>query len=274
MDARLTLVIGETDTGKTSLLTRLAGALAGLGLRVAVVDADLGQSEIGPPTTIGLGRVGAPLARLGDAELLALHFVGATSPALDPAATVTGTKKLVDRARADGYERVLVDTCGLVAGALGRTLKQGKIALVDPDLVICLQRGDECEHILRPYDGLARPAIVRLPVPAGLRSRPSEERRSHRQRALDAYFAAAGVRELDLTRVVLRGAGDGVALEGALVGLEDARGDTLGIGWVRRAEPARGRLAVETPVAGDAIAAVAIGREPYRRALDRAGDIH
>src|SRR5438445_653861 len=42
--ARVTLILGTSDTGKTSLTARLAGALAARGERVAVVDADVGRS--------------------------------------------------------------------------------------------------------------------------------------------------------------------------------------------------------------------------------------
>ena len=51
--ARVTMVVGASDTGKTTLTAYLAGALAARGETVAVVDADVGQSEIGPPTTVG-----------------------------------------------------------------------------------------------------------------------------------------------------------------------------------------------------------------------------
>ena len=49
--ARVTLILGASDTGKTSLTARLAAALAARGERVAVVDADVGQSEIDRKST-------------------------------------------------------------------------------------------------------------------------------------------------------------------------------------------------------------------------------
>ena len=79
--ARVTLVLGATDAGKTTLVTRVAGALAGAGHAVAVVDADLGQSHVGPPTTVGLGRVRRSITHLAEAELVALEFLGVTSTA-------------------------------------------------------------------------------------------------------------------------------------------------------------------------------------------------
>jgi polynucleotide 5'-hydroxyl-kinase GRC3/NOL9 len=203
-EVRVTLIVGETDTGKTSFTTYLANSLLGHGLRVGVVDADLGQSDIGPPTTIGLGLIRQPVERLGEAEVVGLYFVGSTSPQGHLLSTVIGTKQMVEKALALGFDRVLVDTSGLVQGELGRTLKQHKIDLIAPELLCCLQRTDECEPILKPYALGSRPEILRLaPGPAG-RKRSQEERRQHRERTLQAYFHDARTLPLDLTRVVLK----------------------------------------------------------------------
>lgn len=198
----MTLVIGPTEAGKSTLVAEMARGLCARGLRVGIVDADLGQSEIGPPTTIGLGRAHAQLARLADAELLALHFVGATSAARNVLGTVVGVRRMLDRARALGFDRVLVDTSGLVAGDLGRALKHAKIDVVDPDLVIGL--ADECAHILHPYERRHRPAIVRLPPLAAPRRRSAEERRRWRAQALARHLATARLQSLDLRRVALK----------------------------------------------------------------------
>ena len=89
---RVTVIVGAGDTGKSTLAAQLASALTARGARVAVVDADVGQSEIGPPTTVGLGAVTGPLTRLRDADLIALEFVGDTSPVrrIGPTADATG----------------------------------------------------------------------------------------------------------------------------------------------------------------------------------------
>src|SRR5262249_30032888 len=101
-------------------------------------------------------------------------------------------------------DRVIVDTSGLVQGDLGRLLKQHKIDLVEPDLVLVLQRNGECEHILRPYAGGDGPCVLRLAPAAASRPRSPEERRPHPQRSLHAYLSGAGPVSLDLGRVILR----------------------------------------------------------------------
>ena len=323
--ARVILIIGETDTGKSSFTTFLANSLVEKTLKVGVVDADLGQSDIGPPTTVGLGLIAQPVDRLGEAEVVGLYFVGSTSPQGHLLPTVIGTKKMVEKALALGVDRVLVDTSGLIQGELGRNLKQHKIDLVDPDLLLCLQRSGESEHILRPYVQGRRPEILRLaPGPAG-HKRSQEERRQHRERTLQAYFHGARTLPLDLSRVILKqpalyvgqplpprqldelsGITDDMILwaerrggelalvtpdplreaqlrqaqkrfddgsvvnyclddfQGALAGLDDAGGETLGLGIVRSIDFAKQVLLVETTVLESAIAGVRIGRQKFR----------
>lgn len=266
--ARVTLVLGAGDTGKTTLVTRLASALASRGHVVGVVDADLGQSDVGPPTTVGLGRVRRPIERLDQAEVIGLEFLGMTSPARCMRETGDATARLVARALDDGCAHVLVDTSGLVEGDFGRALKRIKIDRVRPDLLIALQRRDECEPILRLYE--ARTAVVRLPA-AATRRRTAADRRKHRQQALDAHLAGAVPLTLDLTRVAARPAPATrglavVELLGALVGLDDPDGRTRGLGWVSALDAGKARLTVETAVNVEGIAAVAIGRERYRAA--------
>ena len=268
--ARVTLLLGANDTGKTTLVTRLASALAGKGHAVGVVDADLGQSDVGPPTTVGLGRVRHSIERLAEAELVALEFLGTTSPARCMRETAEATARLVRRALDLGCERVLVDTSGLVEGSFGCALKRLKIDAVGPDVLVALQRAAECEPILRVYTEASRPAIVRLPAAATTRRSPAA-RRQARQRALEAHLVGAVPVTLDLARVPARAApaGRGLAVieaEGALVGLDGRDGCTLGLGWVRAVDAPKARLTVETAVEGRRIAAVAIGRERYRAA--------
>jgi polynucleotide 5'-hydroxyl-kinase GRC3/NOL9 len=266
--ARVTLVIGASDTGKSTLITSLASALAARGRRVAVVDADLGQSDIGPPTTVGLGLVHAPLARLADAELVGLEFLGVTSPALCPRETAEATARQVQRALDAGCAHVLVDTSGLVEGRFGQALKRLKIARVAPQALLVLQRARECEPILA---ALSEPlTIVRLPAAPTTR-RSATVRRLARERSLAAHLAGAVAVHLDLRRVVARPAPAGrglavVEVVDALVGLDARDGRTLGIGRVRTVDLASARLTVETRVKRARIAAVAIGRERYRAA--------
>lgn len=262
LGARVTVVVGPIDAGKTTLVAALAGELASRRAVVAVVDADLGQSEVGPPTTVGLGRVMGPIRRLSDAVLVALHFIGASSPAHDIQGTVEGARRMTTRARAEGFERILVDTSGLVTGRLGLALKQRKIDAIDPDLVLVLERDRDGDAIVRRYDGAARPRIVRLPAGGRPRSLNQAVRRRHRAAALERYLADARLVSLDLSTLAVEKPADVPlgAWVGALCGLDDARGDTLALGVVQ--EVLTGVVRVLTPLPhGDEVTGLRIGRE-------------
>jgi polynucleotide 5'-kinase involved in rRNA processing len=264
--ARVTVIVGESEAGKTSLTAWLAGELAAAGDRVAVVDADLGQSEIGPPTTVGLGRIRGRVTRLADAECIALEFVGATSAARCLRETALATARLVDRARALAFDRILVDTSGLVAGDFGRALKRLKIDAVRPDLLVLVQHAGECEHIARAYEAAGTPVIARVAALASPVRRTPTVRRLHRERALAAALTGAADVEVAGDRLGTN-AGDVVSptpdLVDTLVAVRGADGAVQGLGWIK--EIGERTVTIVTPVPSTDVAAVVVGREKYRR---------
>ena len=265
--ARVIMVIGRNDTGKTTLVTRLASALALRGSTVGVIDADLGQSDVGPPTTLGLGRVRAPLEQLAQAEVIALHFVGVTSPARCVHETAEATARLAAHALRNGCDRLVVDTCGLVDGDVGRALKRSKLERVAPDLVIALQRADECESILADSASMGRAKIVRLPA-APTTPRSMNARRRHREHMLAEHLAGATPRVFDLAQFDVRAAPAtrGLAvvdLTDVLVGLQGRDGWTLGVGRISAVDAARGRLTIDTTLDPARVGALVVGREKF-----------
>jgi len=257
------LVIGATEAGKTTFTAWLANALHARGRSVAIVDADVGQSEIGPPATVGYGRVRGPLTRTGDAEPLGFEFVGVTSPGRRPWATAEAAGRVSARARGD-FERVVVDTSGFVAGGFAAALKQRKIAAIDPDMVVLIQRGDESEHIVRALEGRARPRVVRLPALRGMTPRSPAARRHHREAAFARHLDGARSIVLAVARVAVRAiTGASLPLErvgvGTIVAVHAADGTTLALGVVEGVDVRAGSFTVRTmPVAAE-IAAVTVG---------------
>jgi polynucleotide 5'-hydroxyl-kinase GRC3/NOL9 len=216
--ARTILLLGATDTGKTTFLTWLVNCLLARERQIAIVDADVGQSSLGPPTTIGLSLVSDPFQCLQELAPAALYFVGSTSPRGHLVPVVVGTKRLVDRARRLEADRVVIDTCGFISADGGRMLKQYQIDLVDPDVVVCLQRDQECEPILLAFRYRQRPRVLRLRASHACRRRSMEERRRHRERAVHRYFGKPRIITLawdDLNLVgAPMGCGTGLEVEG------------------------------------------------------------
>jgi polynucleotide 5'-hydroxyl-kinase GRC3/NOL9 len=211
------LVIGAVDAGKSSFCAVAACRALEAG-PVAVVDADTGQSDIGPPACVSVGLVkGAPEC-LGDIPAAATYFVGATSPFGHLLQAAVGARRMADRARALGARTTIVDTTGMVAGSAARALKAAKVDLLDPDFVIALQREDEVEHLLAPYRRRTRPRVLRLRPSPRAQPRSVEERRSNRERAFAAALAGGKPAALKWSSLGIEGTPllSGAALPGHL----------------------------------------------------------
>ena len=132
----VTMFLGASDTGKTTRLRCAATYLARAGLLpLTIVDADVGQSTIGPPTTVGLTLVtkdNLPDLLSGRLACIAMRFIGALSPLGHLLQTIVATKMLVDKGLRRGARAVLVDTTGLVGQNVGFQLKLNKVELLEP----------------------------------------------------------------------------------------------------------------------------------------------
>jgi len=197
----LLLVLGASDSGKSTLTAVLANVAVAAGRATAIVDSDVGQSSIGPPTCVSMARVLQPIAALDQVRAEALDFVGTPSPVGHLLGFVASAQAMVRAARNTGPDTILVDTTGLIAGPLARVLKGNKIRLLDPDIVIALQLEEEVEHLLAPYRAYARPQILRLAASRKARSRSREQRAANRQRAFASYFRGGRVIALDWKRL-------------------------------------------------------------------------
>jgi len=202
------MVLGASDTGKTTLAKFLLRRWGEIGLSVAFIDADVGQSTLGPPGTIGAGLY-PTLASLEHfppgPEKLALYFVGSFSPVGHLLQTLAGVKRMVERACAWLPSIVLIDTTGLILGAIGAHLKYQKVSLVEPRHLVLLQRSNELEHLKRLFTYSTRCVVHPLPVVEAVKPRSLEQRRAYREQKLREYFRPSRNVTLDFPEVILWG---------------------------------------------------------------------
>ena len=190
------VVVGAVDVGKTTFCALLANQAVEAGIPSAVVDADMGQSEIGPPTTIGMGLVESQIQATSDLRPKSLYFVGSTSPVGNLLASVVGTKLLAEKAQGLGRELVIVDTTGLVRGTIARRLKTHKIELLRPRHIVALQRTGEAEHFLRLFDTWDDCSVHRLSPAPSARPKPAALREQRRTVRFHEYFLNAREHQL------------------------------------------------------------------------------
>ncbi|MDI6883692.1 MAG: Clp1/GlmU family protein [Hadesarchaea archaeon] len=191
------LVMGNVDVGKTFFTTYLSNKLLRHGLRAGAVDSDVGQADIGPPTTMGLGVFEQPVALLYEVPLSNAYFVGSMSPSGHMLEFVVGMKWLVEHGLKKA-DLVIVNTPGWISGGPGRALQLYTFELIGPDMIVALQRERELEHLLA---SLPPSRVRRLPVSTKVRPRSHGERAALRAMLVSKYFEDAGKLVLDLRRI-------------------------------------------------------------------------
>lgn len=197
------LLWGAPDTGKTTLAAFLASFCHDRDVPAAVVDADVGQSDIGPPGTVAMALVDRIAASTQQLPMRSGYFVGSISPAGSEMILAMGTHLMVREARGAGAEMIIVDTTGAITEPGGRRLKYLKFELLRPKYVLVLQRRDEMRHMLGTVRGRRGTRVIELPVLPGVRRRSRSERRHLRQQRFSRHFSGAVRRQFSLERLRL-----------------------------------------------------------------------
>lgn len=195
-------LIGGIDVGKTTLTRLLINRAVAAGKRVALLDTDPGQSEIGPPGCIGLAFVDAEVGSLANLIPQALAFVGNTSPAAHLLEHAAGTARLAALAT---NRLLIVDTCGYIQGGGARRMHQAECDLLQPAQVIALQRHGELEPILAPLRRRTGCLIHTPPIPATVTRKSPSLRAQRRAMRFASYFETTTLHTFSFDEVALAG---------------------------------------------------------------------
>lgn len=134
------LVVGPTDSGKTTLSTYIINHAIKEGLRPGVIDADIGQGDMAPPCAIGCGVVESQILDLREVASNFFGFVGSINPAGYEGLIARSVRLLLNKLtkkNSYGVNLVVINTDGYVAskGLWGKIAIANK---VQPDILICL----------------------------------------------------------------------------------------------------------------------------------------
>jgi polynucleotide 5'-hydroxyl-kinase GRC3/NOL9 len=211
------LVVGPPESGKTTMVAFLANYSREAGLRVAVVEGDVGQEDLLVPATVALAEVSRPVLWLRELEPLSFRFVGCISPQYCFAESILAIKDLVDEALTRGFNVVVVNTDGWVGSPSAIEHKLALARWVKPTHIVTLSE-ELFEVFSRCFGSLCK--VLRAPRPPAPRERSREERRELRAQAYRKYIGSGRVRNLKLSNLSIVSSG---ALAGSRVGLEEVR---------------------------------------------------
>ena len=246
------LVLGGADTGKTTLALALAARIA-QSRPVAIVDADVGQSHIGPPSTVGWAVVDNPNFDLSAIEPDGIAFVGDITPVGHLLQFTAALTRCVEQA-AKLAEVILIDTPGFIAGPPANALWWTVQHVLTPDLIIAVQRANELCDILAGLK-FCGSRVEPVESPASISVKSPQQRRRHRQRQFGIYFRDSACYNLDLADLSVQGTRDvpPLNLPGRLVGLRNQKGEDVAVGVICKWQaPRTPPLGVPSGTCGDA----------------------
>ena len=192
------VVVGGADTGKTTLCTFLSNYLIAEDRQVAVVDADIGQTDLGPPTTMAAGEVKARVTSLSQIIPSERLFIGLTSPGRAKGKVIRCTKRLVGHHTTPG-RITIVNTDGWVSGNEAVLYKLQMLDELQPDITLGIGGSD-----ISPVLQAGNRTTLLVGSPDTIKERSRLDRRELRSLGYQKYLAGASLRSFRMNGTRLR----------------------------------------------------------------------
>jgi polyribonucleotide 5'-hydroxyl-kinase len=191
------IIVGPTDSGKSTLSRTLLSYATRKGREPIFVDLDVGQGQISIPGAIAAALVDRQVdVERGYSDLVPIvHFYGHTSPGENPKLYRTALTNLAEEVfqrlaknRSLWESGLVINTCGWVDG-LGFELIQHAVAAFEADVVLVLEHDRLVADLERSPAVLGRRAMVtKIPKSGGVVTRPRQFRRNARAARVKEYF--------------------------------------------------------------------------------------
>jgi polynucleotide 5'-hydroxyl-kinase GRC3/NOL9 len=196
------IVLGTVDSGKTSFCTYLINKLLREKQKVAILDGDLGQSDIGPPCTVAYNFVTKPITDLFNLEAKNAFFVGVTSPSIAIDKVIEGLTSLKREILGSNPDFIVINTDGWVEGEEAVNYKVQLIEELNPDIIFCIQQKDELTPFLNALEKFVK---VVVDSPLAIKQRSREKRRNLRELGYMKYLRNSKVQSLPLNWLKIEG---------------------------------------------------------------------
>jgi polynucleotide 5'-hydroxyl-kinase GRC3/NOL9 len=242
------LVVGHADSGKSSFCTYMVNKLVEANCKVAVLDGDLGQSDIGPSATVGYAVTSKHVTELYNLRLANAFFAGVTSPVMAVAKALGGYNGMLNEIMQRQVDFVVVNTDGWVSGDDAVRYKASLVKELKPDVLVGVQVAEE----LAPLVANLESNLIVVESSSALSPRSPEKRKSLREMSYARYLQGSKVQCYPMSQLTVEPRNavpkDLEPQKSILVGLYGSENKFLGIGVLRELNPARKVLKVQTAV--------------------------
>lgn len=217
------MVIGGVSSGKSTFVRFLTSFFLKRDKKIAIIDADIGQSWIGPPTTVSAIILSGKKREVNLMRPDLMEFVGVLSPSADIPAYLRAVQKIFYSVKMENPFAIIVDTTGLIAGNEGLNLKLKKAEILSPTTIIAFRKDGEIEHII---NGLTekRFNVYVINSPKETKERSMNQRREYREEIFRRYFEGGKIIRVKTSEENFE--------NNSLVGILNNKKDTLALGIV------------------------------------------
>jgi len=196
------MVVGGVDSGKTSLCAYLANRAFKEKMRLMLIDADLGQSDLGPPSTISSCNLTKPLVDPFEINAEDISFIGLTSPSGAVSKVIERVTEMKEKALKRSIDVLIINTDGWIEGEDAVRYKVALAKQIKPNWLIAIQEQSELTFLLGALTEIQK-LIVKSP-PA-LRKRDREERKILRELGYKKYLKCARSESFPLRWIKVEG---------------------------------------------------------------------
>jgi polynucleotide 5'-hydroxyl-kinase GRC3/NOL9 len=196
------MIVGGIDSGKTSFCAYLTNKALKEKRRVSIIDADLGQSDVGPPSTIGSCRIKKPIRDPFELDGETICFIGVTSPSGAVSKVIDGIVRMKDAALKRGVNVLIINTDGWIEGEDAIRYKIALAKQIKPNIVVAIQEKNELTFLL---GALTETQNLAIESPPSARKRDREERKLLRELSYKKYLKGATVQSFPLGWIRISG---------------------------------------------------------------------
>ncbi len=151
---RIVMILGEPDSGKSSFTGFLANYAYQQGLKVNIIDSDVGQNDIGYPGCISSVRLQKHISWLRELRYDKLFFVGSITPSENIDNIILGVRELIGKSLEQGSDITIVNTDGWIEGIYARKYKSKLVMLTKPDTIIIMSGSGKADYLCRYFSNI------------------------------------------------------------------------------------------------------------------------
>ena len=242
------MIIGAADPDKNSLCIYLLNKLIDKKCRVAVLDGDLDQSDIGPSATISYSLTAKHATQLYDLKLKNAFFVGVTSPKKAIAKAIEGlvTMKAEILQQQVDFVLIMINRCS--SGEFRGKYETALVSTLKPDIIVGIQAQDQPLDLITDMET----SLIWVEPSSAFSLQSEEKRKTLREMTYSRYLKNAKLQCYPKSQVIIEPRKDlprnQEPEKGLLVSLYGHGNKFLGIGVLREINQVRRTLKVQTAV--------------------------